>query len=245
MSTNQTLPTIDVIADTLDAVFMTDDAMPREAYAVLVAYAAGDRAVIARSAYAVTSRGVVGVKSTDTLTRFAADTGRNRSTLSAYATAYGWLVESQTPQTSDTFDVALKAYNDGKAGRARIRKAIPVIAALPTDAKRVAEWKRLRSATAADAKAARAGKSPDAGDGANVTTTGDMGDDAGKRVARPAEVPATSATDILASLRTIAKAIGVDSDTADVALTHDQASEVFAIATAIAETVAARETVGA
>lgn len=243
MSTNENISPATVV-ETIDAILSTDDAMPREAYRTLVTYAAGDKFLVASCAYAVSSRGVVGIKADDTLTRFAADTGRNRTTLAGYATAYGWLVDSKTPTTPATWDVAIKAYNDGKAGRATVRKALPVIAEMTTDAKRIAEWRNVRKATSAAAKAARDAKSTGSPNGDTVTT-GDMGDDTGTRVARPAEVPATSATDVLASLRTIAKAIGVDSDTAEVALTHDQASEVYAIATAIAETVAARETVDA
>jgi hypothetical protein len=149
------------ILDTLAAIdALADDAsIPANLYADLVTYGTPDRHLFGRIAYAITTRKVDGVKG-DTLTAYAESTSLKRASLSQWSTAVGYLVKSSTAVTATSFGLASGAYNVGADARKTVRESLAAIAALPTDAKRVAEWRRLLAAVKRDAKSAPAPTEP-------------------------------------------------------------------------------------
>jgi hypothetical protein len=161
-------------------ILATDGKVTPAQYASMVAYVNRDRLTFAEIAYAIRTRGVEGIDDKSTLSKFATDTGLNRSALSQWASAVGYLVESKTDVNRVTFAYALRAYGYGAAGRKVVREGIANIALL-SPGKRESAWKRLADA-AGRAKVAPA---------PNVPTIGadDKGEAPGEatRVARPGD----------------------------------------------------------
>ena len=241
--TTTTVPSVDDVSTALDMILAGDAPIGATAWQTLVTYGAGDRTILARCAYAVRTRGTAGIDAgAASIAEYARQTGRDRSRLSAMATAYGWLVDSLTPQTPDAVTTVVRIYEDGADARSKARAAVPTIREM-AQGKRAAQWSRLRAQTAAAAKTARAAKTapataPEAAQTAPETVDVET---AAVRVPAPADAP-TTAADVYAALRAVAEMVGVGRDGADVALTTEQAAEISALALAIAETVTADQT---
>lgn len=129
----------------LTSVLATDAVIPANTYGALVAHvvATVDRSetVTGALAYGVRRNGIAGVETAQTMTRLATDLTtdadiasapgetadakrakaieRKRVSLAQWATAYGYLVETETPVTGETYRDARRIYNGGKASRER------------------------------------------------------------------------------------------------------------------------------
>jgi hypothetical protein len=129
----------------LASVLSGDAVIPANTYGALVAHVVAtvdkSETVTGALAYGVRRNGIAGVETAQTMTRLAQDlitdadvasapgetadakrvkaTERKRVSLAQWATAYGYLVETETPVTGETYRDARRIYNGGKASRER------------------------------------------------------------------------------------------------------------------------------
>ena len=200
----------------------SDAPIPGDAYATMVTYGSVDRVIVGRIAYAIRTRTVAGVAG-DTLTAYAMATDLRRTSLAQWASAVGYLVDSKTTVTPDTFALALKAYNSGAEGRKIVREAIPNIAGLSTDAKRVAQWRKTVAAVKRTAVApATVGTATDTPDAPATTTV-----EADTRTAQVPDGGDIGARTIafVAALGALASQVGAGDETY-IAPTNAQAREI-------------------
>lgn len=133
------------ITAAIDRALKTERALSSAEVERFASWADNTDALVARMAYVVRLRGIGDQDGVTSLQTFADRIGRKRPSMSQYASMIGWLVESHTPVTGETFGYARTLYGRGKTVKPRVDAALADVAALDTDEKRVAAWKNMHA----------------------------------------------------------------------------------------------------